>query len=240
MELETRECRCGLKFKCLASSPQQFHSRNCQVRYEKISFGWTRASREKRKKGELDIKTHITTAITSDLNVKQIRIGLPDTENIKRNMPEEKGLPILRSTEFRVGNTRLATERKEMNESEDLEAVPPISNIENDDENDLENLDDYTPRNTERPSRIGMISTIQQQRSIHRQGISEKEFYHSKSLVDESIGQLQELTKLCVTSLHSQEAKLRDPQMVNAAVNSAKAVTELIKIKLNAAKSLTP
>lgn len=58
----------------------------------------------------------------------------------------------------------------------------------------------------------------------------------SQSLVDESIGQLREAAKLSIASLWSQEAKLRDPQMVNAVINSAKAVTELIKLKIQVAK----
>lgn len=60
--------------------------------------------------------------------------------------------------------------------------------------------------------------------------------YQSQNLVDESIGQLKELMKLSVSSLYAQDAKTRDPQMINAAVNSAKAITSLLKIKLEAAQ----
>lgn len=238
MELETRECPCGMKFKCLPSSVQKYHSRNCQVQWEKISFGWTKASREKRKKLEQqDINPPLTTAIISE-NVRQIRLGPSETENIKNNIREESGPQSPRNIDYTTNDTNLATERNAVNNEEDLDRALPMSNTESSDEFDLENLDSYTPTNSERPTRISTLTTIRQQRSSGRQEISEKEFFHSQSLVDESIGQLQELTKLCVTSLHSQDAKHRDPQMVNSAVNSAKAITDLIRIKLNTAKLL--
>src|SRR4051812_35071897 len=118
----------------------------------------------------------------------------------------------------------------ENEEQFDLESG--ISRIEEEFDNSVALTERETARKFEKRTTLSTIENTHQLRSQTHSTKLQEVSSQSQSLVDESIGQLKELMKLSVSSLNAQSPKDRDPQMINAAVNSAKAITSLLKLKL--------
>ncbi len=235
LKLEERHCICGKSFKCLPTSLQQYHAKTCENLPEPVK-GWKARLKRFQVNPSAGIKTPITTGIIKDINAKPIPLGLKEQEPFNAAMLKSTENDTEKSLEKEAEPMNLNTEKNEEKKAESLDDLEITSYLNRNEDYNFERSEEEIQTSLDRPSRIGTINGIRQHRSLPLPEISKKEFSHSKNLIDESISQLQELTKLSVATLHSQEAKLRDPQMVNAAINSAKAINELLKTKLNAAR----
>lgn len=130
-----------------------------------------------------------------------------------------------------VGDTMNSIENEEQ-----FDIESGLSRIEEEYDNSRQLTEKETEIKLEKNKTLTTIENTHQQRSQTHSTKLQQVSYQSQNLVNESIGQLKELMKLSVATLWSQDVKARDPNMLNAGVNAAKAISTLLKLKLEAAQ----
>lgn len=248
--MEERTCAaCPQTFRVNVGSSQKFHSQYCSM---EGAYAWrTRhleereRQRKKEERGDLRKRARPKTpAIETIPNTENASLLMAENITDKARSTENDENNTNANTSQRAGHRGEPSGRRPIERCKRSGQQPSLLSNWNNYEKNLELRRGNIMQEIENELTKPVVDTdgkiIPTNTSITPSGNLQRVSSESMSLVDESIGQLNRLMKYSVEGVYATFQEERSPQMINAVCNTAKAMTNLLRVKLEVAKLLRP